>query len=206
MLHEMLTGDVPLGTGYRRIADVEPSLAYLDGLVDLMRSQDPARRPSIGDVKRELIARGNQFLELQRFNDLKKQVVPESELEDAIIAEPIRIVGKLDYRDGVLVLKLNQSVNRKWESCFRTRATRFSANVSSALIDFSEDRVNIRVSDHFLQEGVRFVQEYIPLANEDYAAQVKSEHRKDIERRRAALRSQIAQEEARRKVLEAIKI
>ncbi len=171
-----------------------------------MRSQDPSRRPSIGDVKRELIARGQQFVELQRLNAMKKQVVPESEIDDAIIADPIRIVQKLDYRDGILALKLNQPVNDIWEACFRNRATRFSGNMSAAYVSFHRDVVNIRASEHSIPEGVRFVQDYLPLANEDYAAQVKREHIQEVEKRRAALRSKVAQEEARQRILQKVKI
>jgi len=206
MLHEMFTGDVPLGTGHRKVADVAPDFAYLDALIDLMRSQDPSQRPSVGDVKRELIARGHQFVDLQRLNDMKKEVVPESEISDRLIADPIRLVEKIDYRNGTLTLRLNQPVNEKWVACFQTRATRFSANVSSAIVSFQGDRANIIVPEHFLQEGVRFVQDYLPTANEEYATQVKREHLKEIERRRTALRSEIVQEEARQRILGKINI
>jgi hypothetical protein len=74
------------------------------------------------------------------------------------------------------------------------------------MVSFSGDLVKIIVTEHFLQEGVRFAQEYIPLANEDYEAQVKREHLQGIERRRAELQSKIAQEERRQKILENIKI
>lgn len=206
MLHEMFTGDVPLGTGHGKVAEIAPLFAYLDPLIDSMRSQTPSHRPSVGDIKRELIARGNQFVELQRLNDLKKQVVPESEINDRLITDPIRIVDKLDYRNGTLTLKLNQPVNDKWVKCFENRATRFTVNFSSANVIFEGDRAKIIAAEHWLPDGVRFVQDYLPSANEDYAAQVREEHLKDIERRRAALRSNIAQEEARRKLLDRIKI
>lgn len=62
------------------------------------------------------------------------------------------------------------------------------------------------MTEHFLQEGVNFVRDYIPLANEEYAAQVKQEHLKEIEGRRAALRSTIVQEEARMRILQKINI
>jgi len=52
MLHEMYIGDVPLGTGHRRVADVAPTFAYLDALIDLMRRQSPDERPAtIANVK-----------------------------------------------------------------------------------------------------------------------------------------------------------
>ena len=173
MLHEMFTGDVPLGTGHRKVANVAPDFAYLDELIELMRSQDSSRRPSVGEIKKELIARGHQFVSLQRLNEMKKEVVPESEISDRLIADPIRLVEKIDYSNGTLTLRLNQPVNEKWEACFRARETRFTTNISSAIVSFRGDLVNIIVPEHFLQAGVRFVQDCLPAANEDYAAQVK---------------------------------
>jgi serine/threonine protein kinase len=206
MLHEMFSDEVPLGTGHQKVADAAPEFAYLDPLIELMRNQEPARRPSIGEVKQELIARGHQFIERQRLNVMKKEVVPESEISDSIVADPIRLIGKEDYRNGTLTLKLNQPVNQEWVACFQQRATRFNANVSSAVVSFDRDRVKIIVSEHFLQEGVRFLKDYLPPANEDYTAQVKRQHIDEIRRRNLALQSRVAQEEARQRVLEKVKI
>jgi serine/threonine protein kinase len=207
ILNEMFTGDVPQGAGYKRIAAVSGDHEFLDDIVDQMIQQLPEQRPdSVTKLKEELIARGNQFVRLQHLDQMKKEVVPESDITDPLIADPVRLVEKEDYRNGTLTLRLNQAVNDKWVECFQKRSTRFSANVSSALVSFHRDRVNIIVTEHFVQEGVRFVKEYLQLANEEYAAQVKQESLKEIERRRAALRTKIAQEEERIGILQKIDI
>jgi serine/threonine protein kinase len=205
ILNEMFTGEVPQGSGYKRISAVSASHAFLDDLVDQMIQQEPEQRPdSVTTVKEELIGRGNQFISLQRLDKIKNEVVPESEINDPLVNDPIRLVEKEDYRKGVLVVKLNRAVNDKWVACFQNRATRFSSNVSSAMVVFRGDRVHIMVAEHFLQEGVRFVKKYLMPANEDYAAQVRLEHLKEIEQRKAAQRSRVAQEEARIKILQKI--
>jgi serine/threonine protein kinase len=207
LLNEMFTGQIPQGTGFQRIKDVAPEFAYLDELVELMIQQRPEQRPAtITKIKEELIGRGHQFVELQRLNEMKKEVVPDSEISDPLIADPIRVVAKEDYTNGILTLKLNQAVNDVWVGCFKKRATRFDGNISSAIVQFRRDKVQIRVTDHWAQHGVNFVKEYIPLANEEYAALATREHRKEIEGRRAALRSQVAQEEARMRLLDKITI
>jgi hypothetical protein len=137
---------------------------------------------------------------------MTKEVVPESEINDPIVADPIRLVGTHDYRDGILTLKLNQPVNDIWDACFRKRATRFSGNMSSAFVSFHRDELSIRVTEHSLQEGLRFVKDYIPLANEEYAALIKREHTQAVEQRRTALRNKIAQEEARQRFLQKVNI
>ena len=207
LLNDMFTGAIPQGTGFQRIKDVAPEFGYLDELVDLMIQQQPERRPaSVSKIKEELIGRGHQFVELQRFDQAKREVVPESEINDPLVTDPIRLVGKEDYSNNTLILRLNRSVNDVWVACFQKRATRFSANVSSAIVSFRGDRVNILVNEHFLNEGVNFVKEYVTAANEEYAAHVKREHQRELERQRAAQRSRIAQQEARMRILEKVQI
>jgi hypothetical protein len=174
----------------------------------MMRQKADQRPSSITGVKEELISRGHQFVELQKLDALKRQVVPESELNDPLITNPVRPVSKEDYdhRTGTLTVKLNSAVNGKWEECFRRRATRFNANLSSAMIRFDGDRALVTVTEHFLQEGVNFLKEYCALANEEYATVRKQEHQKQLEARRAALRQSVTESEVKRRVLEKIQI
>jgi eukaryotic-like serine/threonine-protein kinase len=77
MLNQMFTGENPFGTQFKKIGETASQLSYLDELVEGMIRQDAAERPSIADVKRQLIARKQQFVSLQKIADLSKQVVPE---------------------------------------------------------------------------------------------------------------------------------
>ena len=69
--------------------------------------------------KEDLIGRGNQFIQFQRLETLKKKIVPESEVSDPLITDPIRLIEKEDYSNGVLTLRLNRQINQEWELCFR---------------------------------------------------------------------------------------
>jgi len=207
ILNEVFTGQVPQGTRFKQIREVAQEFDYLDDLVELMVRQQPEQRPqSVGRVKEELIGRRNEFIRTQQLDTLKKQVVPESQIDDPLISDSIRAVQKEDYRNGTLTLRLNRPVTRKWEECYRFRATAFSANVSSAMISFKDDRVLIRVNDHFVPQAVEFFKQYCAAANEEYAARVKQEHQKEIEHRRAELRQRVAAEEARIKILQRVQI
>jgi serine/threonine protein kinase len=207
ILNELFTGQILQGTRYQQISDVAADLAYLDGLVEEMVRQQPQDRPqSVSDVKEKLIARGNDFVRMQKLETLKKQVIPESEVNDPILSDPIRAVEKEDYRDGVLILRLNRVVNEKWQNCFTSRATSYTSNVSGALISFHGDRVFIRVNDRFVPQGVEFFKQYCVAANEEYADQIIAEHRYGIEQRRAELKRRVAEAENKRKILDKFQI
>ncbi len=207
ILNEMFTGQIPQGTGFRKIKEVAPEFGYLDDLVEMMLQQQPEQRiQSMTRVKQELIGRGNEFIRLQQLETLRKQVVPETELNDPILSDPIRAVEKQDYSNGVLVLRLNRRVNDVWQQCFRLRATAFSSNVSSAMMSFQDDKVLIRVNDHFVPQAVEFFKQYCAAANEEYVARIKREHQEEIERRRAALRSQVLAEENSARILAKVQL
>src|SRR5258708_23623700 len=90
ILNEMFTGHVPQGTGYPKIGSVSPDFAYLDDLGEAMIQQKPENRiQTIVRVKEQLIARRHRFVELQRLDALKKQVVPESDVNEPILRDPI---------------------------------------------------------------------------------------------------------------------
>jgi serine/threonine protein kinase len=79
ILNEMFTKQLAIGIGYTTIAASSPNYGYLDQLVEKMLSTNPDNRPTVQDVKKELIARGQEFLVLQRLDSLRSQVVPETD-------------------------------------------------------------------------------------------------------------------------------
>jgi serine/threonine protein kinase len=54
ILNEMFTGELPLGTGYKRIGAVAPDYAYLDRLVGRMIQGSPAKRPTLAAIRQGL--------------------------------------------------------------------------------------------------------------------------------------------------------
>jgi len=205
ILNQMFTGHVPEGTGIKLIAQVAPEFGYLDELVEVMRRQQPDQRPStIRTVKDELIARRNQFIEWQRLDQQKKIVVPATEVNDPIIADPIRAIEKVDYENQTLVLRLNQPVNEKWKECFYLRATAFSTNFSANQIAFHGDKVHLLVNSHFVDQAVNYFKEYSRTANEEYAQRVVREHATALAVERTRLQQGIEAKEAKLKLLSRI--
>lgn len=114
ILNEMFTNEVPQGTDYKTIQSVAPEFSYLDDLVSAMLRQSPSARPqSIEVIKRELIGRKQEFVTRQRISELKATVVPVTDLDDPLIADPPRLVD-FDWDQGTLTLFFQRPVNPKW--------------------------------------------------------------------------------------------
>jgi hypothetical protein len=172
-----------------------------------MIQQQPEQRPaSVSQIKEELIGRGIQFVNSQHLDRLRNEVVPDPEINDPLIIEPIRPVAPEDYSNGTLIVRLNKQVNPKWEKCFRMRATRYSVNMSSAMVRFQGDKALVTVTERFLQAGVDFLKDYCEAANEEYANQIRREHMEEFNRKVGALKARIVESERRKRILEQVRI
>jgi serine/threonine protein kinase len=203
ILNEMFTGAVPLGTDFSRISEKAPNYAYLDELVGLMLRQDPSRRPSIAEVKRELIGRGNEFLSLQRLSSLKSEVIPDTEADDPLIANPIRIVD-IDYREGQLVFKLSAEPTPNWIMAFKNPRQNFPFyhGAEPVTFGFGGNSMGVRLPPGGeAAQLVRYASSYIDMANEQYRGTATAAHQQRLADEREQLRRQIEEEEHRKRIL-----
>jgi serine/threonine protein kinase len=193
MLNELFTGKVPQGSGFKRITEVSPDHAYLDALVDEMMQQDPTKRPkSVKEVKLNLVARGNEFVGLQKLDRLKASVISDRVIGDAIVERPITLVG-VDWDSGILKLKLSQSPNAIWIQKFvGLRSYSALAGKGPPRFTFNRDEAEIHSSEGDAQITVDRFKQYLALTNTQYTSAIETDKRREIEQRDRKLREQIA--------------
>jgi serine/threonine protein kinase len=210
ILNEMFTGEVVQGTGHKKIGSVAPTYAYLDGLVEWMVRQSPDDRPSsLAEIKRELIARGNEFVSQQRLSELRCRVVPETEVENPIADDPIRPVG-VDYgAGGLLIFELNRIPPVQWTHTFRAlrqyagivgcepHAFRFDGNRAIVSTNRSDLGLMQVIANHF--------KNYVQFANEQFSADLAESQRRNIEAQKKSLRDEIQRTESLQRMREAVK-
>lgn len=208
ILNEMFTGTVPLGTSFRRVSETIPAYAYVDGLIDLMLRQDPGARPSSSDVKRELIARGNEFLAVQRLSSLKSEVIPDTDVDDPIIRNPIQI-REVDYRDGYVTFKLSVAPPQNWITAFQRPMSSWQAYPGSGPESFAfrGDEAKVHLSPGMVAgQLLAYTKQYVEFANRQYAEKVVADNKKRVAVERELLRKRIKDEEYRQKILGELKL
>lgn len=206
ILNELVTGEIPFGTNFKKIGDVTSDYPYLDAIVDKMLEQNPqSRYESIESIKRELIAHGKEYITLQKISKLEKTVIPTFEIDDPIVLEPMRIVN-VDWADNVLTIELNHTVNSIWQWALNNMGSyssllgkepecfRFKAN--NGIISARANEVQ-QVVDHFKQ--------WLPRANYVYEAKLKQDIEAEERRQQEEIRKNIQREEERADVLQKIK-
>jgi serine/threonine protein kinase len=207
ILNEMFTGEVPSGTGYKTIAKVASDYGYLDSMVEEMMRQSPEDRiDSIEKTKNQLIGRKNEFVTRQKVSELKDTVVPITELDDPLISDPPRLVN-FDWDRGILTLVFQQPVNEKWLWALQNMGSHtslmgkgpeaFKIHGDKAVIDAAENQVQ-RIIDYF--------NDWLPAANRVYEQRIRREKEQAEEKQRKELERQIAEQEARQRVLKSIKL
>ncbi|MFI5108956.1 MAG: serine/threonine-protein kinase [Terriglobales bacterium] len=204
ILNEMFTGEVPQGAGYRRIAALAPQFSYVDGIVEQMIQQDAAARAtSIALVKQQLIARGNDFINQQKLSQLKNQVIPESEIDDLFVTNPIRIERVADYRDGRLVFELSATPPPGWVMAFHNLGNYTSIMGSDpSTFVFSGNVASVPIhTENAAQAVLNHAKNYVHQANDAYRENLVQTHRKQLAQQREAVRKRIAEEERRAQVL-----
>jgi serine/threonine protein kinase len=205
ILNELFTGEVAQGTAFRSIGDAVPAMEYLDALVGLMIRQNPQDRPaSIEDVKRELIARGNDFVRLQKLNQSKSAVVPQEELDDPFVTDPIRLADIIDYDESEhrVVLQLSKQPSHDWIRIFHNLSgVTFHRGREPQTVQFHGSRAYVLCDEHNAPVQLTFFREWLARANENYARWAREQLAARIQTEKMALREAVAKEEARQRVL-----
>jgi serine/threonine protein kinase len=197
MLNEMFTGETPLGSGHKKIEKVAPEYSYLDDLVEQMRRQSPSERPaSIAQIKQQLIARKNDFVSQQRISSLRKTVVPEGELDDPLIIDPIRLVG-VDYeKSGRLILQLSQPANDTWVRALRNFGSH-TAVLGKGPDTFlvQGNTASVSAAEHQAQDIINYFKEWLPRVNQKYKELVIYDKSQREALARQKLQAQLEEEE-----------
>ena len=208
ILNEMFTGEVLQGTSYKKISGIATDYSYLDELVDIMVKQSPDERPNaINDIKKELIARKNDFVTEQKLKQLSKKVVPVTEVDDPLINDPIRLIN-LDFTpDMKFILTLSQPVNDAWVQVFRAMHIRTRpAGMGPNDFRFHNKQADIRYDENCGQQLVDQFKSYLSQANDNYKKKVIRDQKLIQAQERKQLQKEREKLERRKQVLSDIKI
>ena len=205
ILNEMFTRTVPHGTGFQRISAVAPEFGYLDDLVEIMLRQDATNRPSVTEIKQQLIARGNEFVSLQKLSLLKAEVIPEDAIDDPLVLNPI-VLTAVDYENNALLFTLSSVPTSDWVMAFQQPKAEWSSYLGSGpqYVTFHKSQARLPFSPDTgmqTQQLVTYMKSYIDLANRQYADEIRARQQRRQAQERERLRKQVENEELRRKVL-----
>ena len=206
ILNELFTTELALGTNYKTIAAVTKDYPYLDKLVEKMLQQDPAARyNNIEEIKKELVARGEEHVSMQKLSKLKGTVILTTEVDDPLINDPMKIV-KVDWKNNTLSIELNHLLNHNW-----IRALLNMGSYSSVMgkepnrFQFVDKVARISARSNEVQQIVDQFKQWLPTANKVYEDKLKRDQEAKEREEREELQRRIQQEEERADVMRNLK-
>lgn len=206
ILNELFTHEVPHGTGFKLIESVSSESSYLDDLVSIMIRQSPSDRPeSIGVIKAELIARGKTFVAEQKLSQVKKTVIPQSELDDPLLSDPVEIID-FEWERNTLTIILSRPVTAKWVSALKSMGS-YSSQMGRGpeMFNIREDRAIINAQENHVQAIINYFKGWLPIATKRYEQMLKKEHAREQQQKQAELQARIQEEEAKARLRRNIK-
>lgn len=205
ILNELFTGAVPHGTGYKTVSSVAADHGYIDSLVDWMIKQDAAIRPeSVEAIKKELIARGNTFVAMQRLEETKKNVV---RAHDAAKVEPVKLVSA-DWNDGLLILELDRVPESGWTQWFQQPEGSWGSvmGASPEKFKFIRNRATIGADEQNAQQIVDFFKSYLEMATRSHQNRLDVKARQEEAQQRQQLQRELQAAETRARVVSNLKV
>jgi len=207
MLNELFTGEVPHGEGYKTVASDFSDYAWVDEVVAEMIQQDPAKRPaSIDAVKRQFLARQQDFVTRQRLSQIQNIVIPVGEEDDPLALDPPQIVD-FEWEKGQLTLILSRPVNRDWVQAFLNMGSYASVlGVGPGAFSINDNRASVSAQSSDVQRIINYFKEWLPRATQVYRERRQAQREKVAERERANLRAEQEEIERRRRLRENIRL
>jgi serine/threonine protein kinase len=207
ILNEMFTGEVPYGTGYKTIGMLAPSFGYLDSLVEDMIRQSPRDRiKSVEQIKNQLIGRKHEFITRQKVSELRNIVIPVTEIDDPLVADPPRLVN-FDWDRDVLTLVFQRPVNEKWIWALLNMGSHSSVwGKGPEAFKIRGDKAVISATETQVQSIIDYFNAWLPAANRVYEQRVHRDKEESEEKQRKELERQVAEQEARQRILKNIKL
>jgi len=202
ILNEMYTGTVIHGTGHRVIADAAPAYSYLDALVDAMiRQSTQERLPNIRTIKRQLIARRQEFVSCQRLDQLRNVAVLDSQPDDPLFQRQVSIAD-VDYQGGDLVFTFEPTPTATWTSAFNNLGAfqGFLGRGPSAM-RFIGGQGMISAREHEVQQMVGFVRSWTQSANVEHDRRIREDARRRDHEERRRIETELSAEEQRQRIL-----
>ncbi len=207
ILNELITGEIPYGTNFKKIGDVVNELSYLDAIVERMLEQNPdARFGAIEEIKHELIARNEEKITLQKIHQLERTVIPATEIDDPIVNDPMRIIS-VDWTNNLLTLVLNHPVSQLWHWALLNMGNfTFLQGKEPRNFNFSLNKVSIEAAPYEAQQIIDYFKQWLPSANELYKQKLQQNLFDDQRKQQEEIQRRIQKEKERADVLGRLKI
>lgn len=211
ILNEFYTGKVPIGTGYRKIADVSPEYSFLDDIIDMMIKQNKEERPTdIISIQQEINIRLKIYNESKEIKRLQEIEIKDEEENDILILQPPKLINvTYDEEEGRLRFQLSIPVNQLWIDSITTNSWSSVMGYGPEKFHFEREYASVQLPVHSLnsaQNIVNYFKQWIDNANRTYPVKIRQERENKKLEEESKIKAEIQRKEKIVSVMKNIKI
>ena len=203
ILNELFTGELALAQNYKTIGCCYEEFSFLDPVVNRMLQQNPAERyASVLELKHDISLHTSRALSQQKLDQLALQVVPEDEVTDPLVLQPVEIVGK-DWNDNVLTIELSQPLTKKWQDVMggKTGGLSYRPNLHPGQYRVRDGKLVVSVSAQMAKTAYEQLRGWLPTIRKSYKDHVERELKERKRMREQKLQAERDKERERIRVL-----
>lgn len=207
IINEIFTGELPLGKNHKTISQLSEKYQYLDSVVDRMLQQNPTDRyQELADIKLDISALSREYLATLKISELNNTVIPSHEVDDSIVADPIRITD-VEWDNGMLYIHLNHQPTHQWQWALRHMGS-YSSVMGKGPETFSFQGAMAKISAHDNNEAQRIIdsfKQWLPKIAQVYENKLRQDAQKVEQDKIAELQQKIEAEEKKKTINESLK-
>jgi len=156
-------------------------------------------------VKRQFVARRQDFVVRQRLSQLSQAVVAVGEEDDPLVSDPPRIVD-FEWNSGSLTLILSRAVNPEWVQALIKGHREAIWGKGPEVFQFNGSRATVSAQYSEVQQIIDYFKRWIPPATQIYRDRRAHQRQEATERKRLRLRSEQEELERQRRLREEIRL
>lgn len=211
MLNEMFTKSLPLGSNYKKIADVNNEYAWLDSVVDLMLQQTPSSRPyPASTVATRILVAQEEWQQSQELLKLAQEEVNDY----GPYQMQVPTIRDHEYNHGELKLYLDGIDSRWFANWFSIlKAGQYSHTSTMGfethlLRNYPPDCIAMPISTlyaDYIQSIARYMKEWFAPATSVFNNTVRIEYNREMTERRRKKEEEILRLKKEAEMREAVK-
>lgn len=200
ILNEMFTHQVPNGSSYKKIGDINPDYSFLDEIVDNMIKQNKEDRfKDIEAVQYEIKVKLELFNKNKEIDKLKEIKILEAEEKDILILEPPKLIDvSYDEYESRLRFTLSQPINQIWVDSITSSTWGEVLGYGLERFRFEDEYASVKMSINSLDSAQKVIDNFkgwINNANRAYPGKIRAKREMEKREKEQEIRNEILRKE-----------
>ena len=200
ILNEMFTHQIPNGSSYKKIGEINSDYSFLDEIVDnMIRQNKDDRIKDIETIQYEIKVKYELFNRNKEINKLKEIKILEAEEKDILILDPPKLIDvSYDEDESRLRFTLSHPINQIWVDSITSNSWGEVLGYGIERFRFEHEYASVPISINSLDSAQKVIdnfKEWINNANRAYPNKIRAKREMEKRQREQEIKNEILRKE-----------